>query len=1252
MQQHHMKKTLLVLMVLMLSVAGNGFAQKNAFNKITPDLQEEMSLNAKGMFDIIIIMDEQFDAQKSSRQLQQLGKEAQRTFVVEELQQIAQRGQKSVLTDLQQGQKSSLVANIKSFWIINAVSCSMTKDMVWAIADRPDVKYVMKSLTIHLIDGEDSEEVILNRANNQWNVTKVNANQVWAMGYTGTGVIVAVIDTGVNYNHTDIANNMWEGGSAYPHHGWDFVNNDNDPMDDKGHGTHCAGTVSSYGTNNKQCGIAKDATIMSLKVLNSNGQGALYFSWEAIQFAISQGADVLSMSLGVDGIGGYWVERVVMENVLNCGVVAAVAAGNVGDDLNNYPKPYNVGSPGNCPSPWHNPDQTLSGGHAATVTVGATTSSDGHATFSSYGPVTWASGEYIGDYNDYPWESGNTTNVGLFKPDVVAPGSEIYSLDYSNNTGYSKKSGTSMATPCVAGVMALMLQVNPMLTPMEIDSIIETTAVHCGGQNSKSNTFGAGRIDALAAVNYMINACEAPTNLSATVNRADVNLSWTAASGVSTYRVYRNGVMIAKNVAGTTFVDEGVPAGADTYYVRGNGSNHQASLPSNRVTVTVTTNVEADAPTALDAIEINTNNNTVSLEWTAPELSAASIYYTDDATIYDGANSEVFVAAQRYPSSMLQTYAGMQIEHLYFSLYTAGAQCTVGLYEGSGIIPGTLLHEGTITTTEDQQMVDYVLPQPLVINPDKDLWLTVTTSDYVLENRNYVGDGTNNAFFFRYLSDNHWYSSSTEAWVFELELRDASYTYNVYLNGTAISTGQATTNYNGAYANGMNAYQVTAVTNGYESEISNTVMLVSNSTTENNLSLGENDKLFILPNSTLTVTGTLSNGNANNLIIEDGAQLIHNSANVQATVQKSIEAYTETGGWYTIATPFVSYDPALALASSDFDLYAYNEEGNAEGMEWINYKAGAFQLMAGSGYLYAHKPASSLSLAGTLNSGNYSQTVNLGYANEDNNIKGFNLLGNPTAHEITFSKSQEVSDGYYYLNNDESWNYTTSNSVPAGSGFLVKANATNQSVTINPQSKDNDQNVGEYLKVSVGGNHAYVKLNEGVSMPLLDLNRQHSGLYFTHEQKPYILLVRDNASSINLCYEPHLNGAQTLVADAKGLSLDYLHLIDNMTGADVDLLQNSSYTFESKVSDYASRFKLVFASESNDENSFAFNNNDTWFIYSQGEALLQVIDMTGHIVSSETFSGNIEKKISTAPGVYVLRLINGDNVKVQKIIIK
>ena len=414
------------------------------------------------------------------------------------------------------------------------------------------------------------------------------------------------------------------------------------------------------------------------------------------------------------------------------------------------------------------------------------------------------------------------------------------------------------------------------------------------------------------------------------------------------------------------------------------------------------------------------------------------------------------------------------------------------------------------------------------------------------------------------------------------------------------------------------------------------------------------DKHTIGNGVTLTVSGTATCNDAGQLIIEEGGQLVHYNEGVKATMKKTVQPYTDDGGWYSIATPFTSFAPAGTMIDDAYDLYAYDEDGDENGKEWINYKAGSFDLASGQGYLYAHNPGTTLRMGGTLNSGDYSMEVNLGY-NGNTDLKGFNLLGNPVAHDINFSKSSLVSDGYYYLNHDDAWTYVNSNSVPMGRGFLVKANATNQTVTLNPQAKrDESSEEDQYLCLRVGDEKAYVKLNKGVSMPLLDLKGRHSNLYLVSEHKPYVMLVRDSAETLDLCYEAHSNGTQTLMVETRELNLDYLHLIDNLTGIDQDLLVNPSYSFDAQTTDYVNRFKLVFVCGESDD------DNETFAYYADGEirlsescqgASLQIVDMTGRVVFVGDVSGNVSTKGMT-PGVYVLRLVTGDDVRVQKMVVR
>lgn len=423
-----------------------------------------------------------------------------RQFVVSELKSFTDQSQAELLAWLRDMEADGMVRNIRPLWIGNLVNCEVRPSVVEALMARQDLARIDYNMERYVLMAEpgvtglpEAETDRLRTPDNlAWNVTLVNAHQVWAEGYTGEGVIVAVLDTGVNYNHLDITDNMWEH-PDYPNHGYNFVNNNHVTMDYQSHGTHCAGTVAGTGAAGTGTGIAPGATIMNLKVLGDTGSGTEAGVWAAIEFAVEYGAHVMSLSLGWQHAWGpdrsMW--RTTMNNALSAGVIAAVAAGNEGS-WGGQPPPSQVRTPGDVPPPWRHPDQTLQGGQSAVVSVGSTTSSDALSSFSSKGPVTW---QNIAPYNDYPYNPG----IGLIRPDITAPGSDILSLTHNSNTGYTVKSGTSMATPAVAGLMALILSKNPTLTPEEVNQIIEESAIPM--TSGKSNTFGSGRIDALAAIN-------------------------------------------------------------------------------------------------------------------------------------------------------------------------------------------------------------------------------------------------------------------------------------------------------------------------------------------------------------------------------------------------------------------------------------------------------------------------------------------------------------------------------------------------------------------------------------------------------------------------------------------------------------------------------------------------------------------------------------------------------------------------------
>ena len=451
---------------------------------------------------INIILKEQSNPVALSRDASWLpSKAARRDYVVKTLKSQAEASQQDLIALLNEMEQNGLVSEIRPLWIVNSISCYATQEALISLQDRLDIMTIYPcEPTPYLFDEPTSPAARGDGREIAENLLKVNANIVWEQGYRGQGVLVGLIDTGARLDHADLQGRLWDGGSEYPNHGYDFYSHDNDPSDTQGHGTHVAGTIVGTGFSGTQTGVAPDAEIMVLKVFHGEDNLTEPTMWvEAMQFAVEHGADVLNMSLGqpLPNASVKLMARQACDNTLAAGVVAAVCAGNSRQIQMLAPVPYNIWSPGDCPPPHLHEDQLVNpGGTSCVICVGAVDFNDALSPTSSEGPSLWTD---VAQYNDYPYSSGSSTTIGLIRPDVCAPGVNVKSLDYNTTNGYCLKSGTSMATPCVAGTIALMLSKNPELTPDQIDEILERTAVHF--TEHKNNDFGSGRIDALAAVN-------------------------------------------------------------------------------------------------------------------------------------------------------------------------------------------------------------------------------------------------------------------------------------------------------------------------------------------------------------------------------------------------------------------------------------------------------------------------------------------------------------------------------------------------------------------------------------------------------------------------------------------------------------------------------------------------------------------------------------------------------------------------------
>lgn len=477
----------LLLTVILSVLCSIGFSQ----DIIDPVLHNVLNESDNEMIRVNIIFKSQIDIDKLNERGKNItDKQLRRSVLVDELKLFSEEKQSDVMSILLAEERNNRVSDIRNHWLSNAITCTTNRDVIFLLSEHPDIELIG-------IDGVtqcavDNEQLTMNNEQLTDNVSMVNADKVWDLGYTGKGVIVAIVDSGVNYNHVDLADHLWDGGAQYPNHGYNVIDNNNDPMDNFGHGTHCAGTICGDGTSGLATGMAPDATLMCIKVLDDYGYGSTSSFNAGMEFAIEHQADIISMSIGVmnASVADKTLMRNTCVNALQLGVIAAVAAGN-DKNMMMVPVPNNVRTPGNCPPPWLHPDQQGNPGDlSCVVSVGAIDENETPYSEGSMGPVTWTDTQF----NDYPYNP----NIGLIRPDVCAPGVMIQSLSHSSNDGYSVKSGTSMATPCVAGVMALLLEKQNDLSPADICMTLELTAKKF--EDTKSNVTGSGLIDAFKAI--------------------------------------------------------------------------------------------------------------------------------------------------------------------------------------------------------------------------------------------------------------------------------------------------------------------------------------------------------------------------------------------------------------------------------------------------------------------------------------------------------------------------------------------------------------------------------------------------------------------------------------------------------------------------------------------------------------------------------------------------------------------------------
>lgn len=447
-----------------------------------------LSSGAGGSTEFLVVLREQADLRAAALLP---SKEAKGELVARTLRETATRSQSAVLADL-----ATLGVEVRPFWVANMIWVRGDLQVARRMAERPDVARVSANPSVPLQRVPRAPGVQPEQPTGiEWGIAKTNAPAVWALGFKGAGVVVAGQDTGYQWTHPALKNQYrgWNGSTADHNYNWhDAIHsgggvcgaNATAPCDDDEHGTHTMGTMVGDDGGSNQIGMAPMARWIGCRNMDQgNGTPATYaecFQWFIAPTNIaglnpdpSKAPHVINNSWGCppsEGCTDPLVLKTVVDNTRAAGIVVVVSAGNDGSSCETVSDPAAI--------------------YDSAFSVGATSSSDAIASFSSRGPVTV-------DGSNRP------------KPDISAPGVNIRSSVPTNS--YGTMDGTSMAGPHVVGHVALLLSAIPQWKGhvdwveqrITQSAVPRTTTQSCGGVSGNTipnNTFGWGRIDALASV--------------------------------------------------------------------------------------------------------------------------------------------------------------------------------------------------------------------------------------------------------------------------------------------------------------------------------------------------------------------------------------------------------------------------------------------------------------------------------------------------------------------------------------------------------------------------------------------------------------------------------------------------------------------------------------------------------------------------------------------------------------------------------
>lgn len=512
--------------------------------KMHPYLAQRMlEAGADQILPVYFVMRDRLPIENFFPRVNTLGIKERREVVMAELKAFATRSQTNTLRTLRHAEGAGRAEAITSNWLGNFVLCRATPGVILQVLQDDSVEiawfdHVPTPEELH--DGvavagtaavpNRSPALSMGLAPGNGPID-TQADDVWALGITGVGVLVMNSDDGVNASHTDLAGRLWTNPGEIPGNGidddanglvddingWNFGSNNASISDSGGHGTQTAGCIVGDGTcNGTIYGQAPGARLMTGRLGGEASQ------WNAVQYAIDKGADCQTSSHSYKNNfvppPNYKMHRTVADNSMAAGLIRTNSTSNNGSSCNSTTstvrKPFNIAAPGCVPAPYVDANQTL--GTAKSGVVGVAAYNVGTSTLASYSPCgpfawnlpdvqvvlpTYPVANWSASHNDFPWTGG--TQQGLLKPDISAP-TGTTTTSGSGTCGTTTFSGTSNATPVANGVFCLWKSANPSLKPEDVAMIAHQTAVDIGSVPGKENNSGAGKINALAGLDLAL----------------------------------------------------------------------------------------------------------------------------------------------------------------------------------------------------------------------------------------------------------------------------------------------------------------------------------------------------------------------------------------------------------------------------------------------------------------------------------------------------------------------------------------------------------------------------------------------------------------------------------------------------------------------------------------------------------------------------------------------------------------------------